>query len=518
MELRDHLDVIWMRRWMIIGTTLGVTALALALSLRQPPTYQGESRVLLTAQNMGTALLGAPQTGQMTQPGYVETQVQIIASPPLLQRVIEKLSLRATVDGLARQVSVSAIGQTNLVKIDVRNQDPVRAAETANALAKEYVAWSRDAGRASIQAAADEVQARLVQARTRITELERPRGTATGDSQTELQTLKSLSATLAGQLQTLQISQQLETGAGVVMATTAADVVRVAPNPLQNAGLAFAFGLVIALGVAFVAERLDTTISSSDEAESFCGAPILGDIPTEKFERGEDRRLTMVQHPQSPAAEAYRMLGSNLNFLQAEQEIKTLLVTSAEPGEGKSTVAANLATALAEGGKRVVLVISDFHRPSTTAFFDVSEDVGLSDVLAGTSDVFHALQRPSDTDSLWVLAAGPAPANPNRLLGSSRMQGLLGALGAEVDWVIIDTPPLLTVADGLAVAPWADGVLIVMHAGVSTQGAAKRGPATLEKVGARIVGVVVWGLDQAKHSYGGYGSYGSYAHSDHAQR
>jgi uncharacterized protein involved in exopolysaccharide biosynthesis len=332
MGLGDYLSIFRTRRWIIIGTMLGVAALAGVLSTLQPPTYRGEARVLLTEQNPGTALLGAPQADQMTQQGDVETQVEIVASHALLQRVIDKLSLRTTVDSLARQVSVSVVGQTNIMAIDVRDQDPGRAIQTAKGLAEEYVAWSRDVRRASIQSAAHAVEASLAQVRIRIVELERSQETSAGDFQTDLATAKNLSATLAGQLQTLQMSQQLETGQGVVMPTTAADVVRTGPNPLQNAGLGAAFGFVLALGVAFGANRLDTTIRSSDEAEVLYGAPVLGHIPTEKPPKGESRWLALLRQPRGPAAEAFRMLASNANFLQVHRGIKTLLIASAEKG------------------------------------------------------------------------------------------------------------------------------------------------------------------------------------------
>ena len=194
--------------------------------------------------------------------------------------------------------------------------------------------------------------------------------------------------------------------------------------------------------------------------------------------------------------------------------MKSILVTSAAPGEGKSTVAANLAAALAQAGKKVVLVSVDFRRPTTEQFFNVNNMIGLSDVLIGTHSLKAALQRPGD-ERLLVLTAGKMPPNPSELLGSAKMEEVVKSLEEWGDWVIIDTPPLLAVADAAAVARWVDGVLIVTQAGVSTREASKKAVELLEKVGAKITGVVVWGLDEARAGSAGYGYSSGYYYSSY---
>jgi capsular exopolysaccharide synthesis family protein len=235
---------------------------------------------------------------------------------------------------------------------------------------------------------------------------------------------------------------------------------------------------------------------------------VLGHIPLEKFDKGEKRRLTIVQHPGSPAAESYRVLRNALEFVDFEHDIKVLLVASSAPGEGKSTVAANLAAALAQTGKKVVLVNADFRRPATEEFFPVSNLVGLSDVLAGRNSLKSALQRPGD-EQLLLLAGGQMPPNPSELLGSQKMADIVESLKEWGDWIIIDSPPLLAVADAAAIARWVDGVIMVTRGGISTRDAARKGRETLDRVGARVVGVAVWGLEESGGG-GGYGSYHDY--------
>jgi capsular exopolysaccharide synthesis family protein len=217
-------------------------------------------------------------------------------------------------------------------------------------------------------------------------------------------------------------------------------------------------------------------------------------------------------NPSSHITEAYRVLRNNLDFINFEDHIKVLLVASAEPSEGKSTVAANLAAVMAQAGRKVVLLNCDFHRPASEQFFDIDHSKGLSEVLRGALEIGLVLQKPTGFDKLWVLPAGSMPPNPSELLGSATMSNLVASLRDLADWVVVDTPPLLAVADAAATARWADGVLMVTRGGASTRGAAQRGREMLEKVGARILGVVVWGFELPVGGTGYLASYGYSAH------
>jgi succinoglycan biosynthesis transport protein ExoP len=404
-----------------------------------------------------------------------------------------------------------------VISIKATDVDQQRAPAIANSMAEAFVAWSRDTKRESIKAAADEVQRRLDEARIEILALGKKivdarstdkNGAVIKDDslQAELTIATDLYATLAEKLETLRVNEQLENGSGRVVSVAVAEATPVSPKPLRNAALGLVVGLVFGLGLAFLLEYLDNTIKSTDEAERLYGAPVLGQIPLEDFDKGEKRRLTMVQHPGSPAAESYRALRNSLDFVNFQHDIRTLLVVSSTQGEGKSTVAANLAASLSQTGKKVVLVNSDFRRPTTDQFFAVNN------LLTGVSSLKAALQRPGD-EQLLVLASGKMPPNPSELLGSEKMSELIEGLKDWADWVIVDSPPLLAVADTAAVARWSDGVLMVTRGGISTRENARKGRELLEKVGARVVGVAVWGLQGdgsgTAYGYGGY-YYGSY--------
>lgn len=517
LDLRDYLNVIRARKWVIIQAIVIVTLVAVVYSVIQAPTYESEARVLISEKDAGAAIFGSVLAEFSSQPERgLQTQVQLMQVRPLLENTIRTLDLGMTPDQLAGRVTISAVGQTNIVSVKVTHGDAQTAADITNTLAGEFVTWSRDYKRESLQAAVDEVQARLDQAKTEILELGK-RINAEGKSDdlaAELAIATGSYTTLAGKLEELKINEQLEVGSGRIVSPAVVTEEPIEPRPLRNGVLGIAVGLVFGLGMAFLYEYLDNTIKTSEQAEDLYGAPVLGLVPAEKFEKGEKRRLTIIQHPGSPAAEAYRVLRNSLDFINFEHSIKTLLISSAAPAEGKSTVAANLAAGLAQAGKKVAFVNCDFRRPTTDQFFTVNNIIGLADVLAGTNTLKAALQQPIQNLNLLVLTPGKLPPNPSELLGSTKMQELIKSLEEWADWVIIDSPPLLAVADGAAVARWADGVLLVSKGGTSTKDAARKGREMLENVGARIAGVVVWGLEGGPggggYGYYGYGKYGGY--------
>ncbi len=523
MELRDYLNVIRARKWVIIQAVVIVTLTALVVSFLQAPSYEGTAKVLISGQDIGSAILGTAISELSSQPERgLQTQVQLMQLRPLAENVIRKLGLKTEPDVLLKTIEVSAVGQTNIVEVKVTAGDARLAAQIANAMADEFVTWSRDYKRESIKAAADEVQQRLDQAKQEVLELGRKitQQGKSDDLTAELAIVTGSYTTLAGKLEELRIQEQLEVGSGRVVSAAVVNPAAVAPSPKRNGALGLAVGLVFGLGMAFLYEYLDNTIKSSEEAETIFGAPVLGLIPAEKHEKDEKRRLTLITHSGTAAAEAYRVLRNSLDFINFEHNIKTLLVTSAAPAEGKSTVAANLAAGLAMAGKKVVLMSCDFRRPTTQQFFQVNTMIGLSDVLTGANSLKAALQRSSEVPNLMILTSGKLPPNPSELLGSEKMHSLIKELETWADWIIVDTPPLLAVADGAAVARWADGVLVVTKGGESTRDAAKKAAEMLGQIGARIIGSVVWGLEQSSGGsgygyYGGKGYRGYYYYADY---
>jgi len=526
-ELRDYLNILRARTWMIVLITVAFTLAAAGLSALQTPQYVATAKVSLSAQSSSSDALGALFSGGDSTERQLATQIQLMQVRAVAENVIRTLGLGTSPAKLLDQVAVTRVGQTAIVAISATDADPKHAADIANAMATEYVASSRSARRESLKAAADEVQRRLDDAKVEILALGRKinaqanRKTPAGQSNNisaewaaQLSIATDLYNTLAQKLEELRVSEQLETGSGRVVESAIVNPKEISPKPVRSAILGLIAGLMVGMGAAVLLTYLDNTIKSKEEAEEVFRAPVLGHIPVEKLGKGESRRLTIVERPGSSAAEAYRALRNNLDFINFEHSIKTLLIASAAPGEGKSTLAANLAVSLAQSGKKVVLVNCDFRRPTTDQFLDVSNMIGLSDVLMGAHSLKSVLQRPRGEEVL-VLTSGKMPPNPSELLGSQKMADLLTSLGEWADWIILDSPPLLAVADGTSLARWADAVLMVVRVATTSREVAKRGRDMLDMVGAHVAGVVVWGLGENSSPdgygyYDGYRNYGGY--------
>lgn len=213
--------------------------------------------------------------------------------------------------------------------------------------------------------------------------------------------------------------------------------------------------------------------------------------------------LITLSDPRSPAAEAYRTLRTNLYFSSLDRSLETLVVTSAAPGEGKSTALSNLAVTLAQGDKRTILVDADLRRPSLHTLFDLGNSQGLTTMAVED----HALAAPplADTgvENLWLLPSGPLPPNPAEILGSRRMEEIISALQTRADMVLFDAPPVIAVTDAAVLGTKVDGVLLVIRAGKTRREHAQRAKELLERVNVRLVGAV---LNDAPpdQSLGGY--------------
>ena len=214
----------------------------------------------------------------------------------------------------------------------------------------------------------------------------------------------------------------------------------------------------------------------------------------------EDYILVTRDEPKSPAAEAYRTLRTNLQFAALDTPLRVLLITSAGPGEGKTTIAANLAVAMAQSGSKVIVIGGDLRKPTLHLAIGLRTTVGFTNVLTGNVSWEAALQ-PTDVDGLYVLPAGPIPPNPVELLASTRMQELLAELKEQCDVVIIDAPPALAVTDAGVMSRLSDGVLLVISVGVTPRDVAKAAKEQLEQVGASILGMVVNGLSSESGYY-----------------
>lgn len=300
----------------------------------------------------------------------------------------------------------------------------------------------------------------------------------------------------------------------------------VSPKPLLNIGLAIVLGFALGTMIAFGLESMDNTVNGHEEVEQLTGVPVLGLVPligkgrTERKDmslsdlRAKD--LTIIENPKSQLAEACRSIRTNLLFLAPHKNLKSLLITSPGPQEGKTTTAINIAVIMAQSGARVLLVDADMRKPRLHRAFGIASEVGLSNLILGTVGLDEVIFK-TEVDNLSLLPCGPIPPNPSELLHTERFKKLKTDLAQQYDWILFDSPPTSAVTDPVVVGNIVDGMLLVVRASSTRRDAVAAATRQLSASGGRLLGTIINRADFSKRLYRYdryyqyYRSYGSYA-------
>ena len=289
----------------------------------------------------------------------------------------------------------------------------------------------------------------------------------------------------------------------------------ISPKPYQTAALSGAVGLLMAAGIVFLVEYLDDTVKTPDEVKELLGLPVIGLVgDLQSSGNGNKRKRTgmhVAYQPRSPVSEAFRSLRTNLEFSSIDDPLKTVMVTSPGASEGKTTIAANLAIALAQSGRKILLLDADLRRPSVHQQFDISNRAGLSDLVRGKFDISDVTQKTNAVKNLSIITSGSLPPDPAELLGSERMRNLLEELKQYFDMIVIDAPPLL-VADPQILCGLSDGMIYVIQPGRTRALAAKTPLEELERINIKLLGVVMNRIPKNRgYYYGGFEYYSPYS-------
>lgn len=535
-DLREYLVVLRLRKWTILIGTLVILGLATAYLVLATPIYSATATVLATNPiamlQSGGSQASAPnmQTEQALVTSTTVAQcAALIAKHPTANPgtlcTASALAHTPVPTGMLGSVHATNPTNTNLLSISYSATKPVGAQVGAQAFAEAYV----QVRMAGAYAYVNQVRAPLLSAQDSLSSkqaaLQRELLAALGQ--------KNNVSAAAFQTQLTTVNNQLNVVSTQLVDITTAKITP--PTLVTNAALPAApssphrslalagglfGGLVVGIVVALLQELLGDGLRGRLDLEEHSGVPVLALIPTARsWKRKQDVRLVALEEPRSTVAESYRTLRTSVLFLATQRGLRTILVTSPNAGEGKSTTAANLAVALADAGKRVILVSADLRKPRLHLFFGASAEPGLSNALAGEIRPWEALQDP-EVENLRLLASGPIPPGPGELLQSEQMGGLLADLRDVADFVILDCPPVLPVADAVTLAPMVDGVLMVADARITSRGAVTHARERLAQVDAPLIGAVFNNYSPARDRGGvayygdgyrryGYGYYGS---------
>lgn len=488
--LRDYLQIWRRRRWIILAVVALTMLSAAFFSVRQEKLYQASAEVLVSPG------LGSSQSPERA----LQTQADVATvSPEVARRVRNALNLERT-----PPIEVTPKTDSDILIFSSTESSPALAADVASAYATAFRDFQRELSTADILKELSDVEDEIQEILAR-----RPL------DQTRY-------ASLLSKREDLRSLEALETSRAFVVRRASLGV-QVQPKPVRNTLLGLALGLILGLGLAFLREALDTRVRTTHEVAARLGIPLLARVPRPPRRLRRTDRLVMINDPDGPGAEAFRILRANVDFARVQTEAKALLVTSAVEGEGKSTTAANLAVALARTGQRVVLVDLDLRRPFLHRFFDL-DGPGVTQVAMGSATLEEALapiplvwpggRTPRSGGGngmrqvggmLRVLPAGSVPGNVDDVLTTHGLAGILESLRKSADIVLVDSTPLV-VGDAMALTAAVDAVLIVTRMDVVRRPMLRELHRILDAVPAETIGFVATGVESSA-SYSGYVGY-----------
>lgn len=430
MNIGDYLRIA-RHNWILV-TACALAGLLLGglSSVSTKPTYTAETQLFVAIQSSGS--VQELQQGNTFSQARVQSYVGTVDTPIVLQPAIDALGLEITSEDLAKKVTASSDLNTVLINITVEDNSAVQAAAIAEAVANS-----------------------LVRA---VDTLERPKTGGTSPVSLSIITPAKAPPTPSG------------------------------PNTRLNLALGLVFGLAIGAAGAVTRTTLDNRIKGESDLRRVTDAPLLGGI---SFDQDATKMPLLTHSPhQSPRAESFRQLRTNLQFANVSGRAKSVLVTSSLPGEGKSTTATNLAIALSQAGQSVCLIDADLRRPMIGEYLGLERGAGLTTALVGSIDVGELLQ-PWGDDSLYVLTSGQIPPNPSELLGSEEMRIIIDRLESSFDAVVIDAPPLLPVTDAAVLSQHVGGVVVVVGVQKIRHQDLEKSLNALSMVGSTVLGVIL---------------------------
>ncbi|MTI72000.1 MAG: polysaccharide biosynthesis tyrosine autokinase [Firmicutes bacterium] len=427
LELREFIYILLKGKWIIILITiLAILISGLISYFLIEPEYKTFT-TLMVGKLKDYDTKDIEYQDILINQKLVSTYGEIAKSRLVSREVINNLNLNMTYEEIKKKVEVSLVKDTEIIKINVTDTNPFLATKIANETAKVF----------------------------------------------------KESVTKIIQIENIQIIDKALVPSNPI-----------SPKPLFNMSISAVLGIMVSILIVFLLEYFDNTLKTPEDVEKYLSIPILGMIPLIENVCREDRKIIVYENPKSPVSEAYRTLRTNIKFSNIDKKIKVIVITSPSSGEGKSTTAVNLATTMAQNGKKVLLIDSDLRKPTIHKHFKISNDKGLISCLLEDID-YERIIFSTVISGFDVLTSGRVPPNPSELMDSKKMRGFINSVKKEYDLVIIDTPPVGMVTDATVLSTVTDGVLLVFETGETIIKVSQNAKNLLDKVKANVLGVVL---------------------------
>lgn len=509
MELRHYASIVFKWWWLILLTTLLGAGGAYVTNRRALPIYRASTTLTI---DRGGDPREDPYYVIRTSEALASTYLVQIEAPVILEEVRTRLGLEMSANAIKGMLSVSQIENTQLINISAQGYDPALVKALVETTAQVFIEHQTNEQEARYQSRLTDIQTQAAALEQSLEETQKSI-TGMGDPdalpdyarlelaqmQTQRTNQQTRLSVLLQSAEELRLSMARYTTRISVFEPAELPVVPIGPQKLRNLMLAAAVGLMVGVGAAFLIEYVDDTVRTPDDVKRVLPLSVLGIVPY-LGKNGVQTEVIVAKHPLRPAAEAFRNLRTSIQFTNLDEPPRTLLVTSPQPTDGKSFLAANLAAVIAQGGKSVILVDADLRHPTLHKTFAMPIEPGLTEALLAVEDRPRAL-RETEVERLRVVSVGSRAPDSTEMLASQTFKHYIAELTEQADVVVLDSPPVLAVSDAAVLSTLVDGVVLVMDAGKTRTPAAVQATERLASVGGVILGVV---LNRVKARSGGY--------------
>jgi succinoglycan biosynthesis transport protein ExoP len=502
MDLKYYLSILWGNKWIII-TTLVITLVAVTVgTMLLTPIYSASTtlRVATASTSSGS------YTDYVTADRLMNTYTKIATSRPVLTELASKLSLQAM-----PEVKVSTVSSTELIQVLVKSPNPMVAQNAANTLADILIAQSQELYTGGEKSTTEILSEQLAMAENELNQARLDYETLVAQSPNDTENIakdtlvidlkQKTYETLLDQYEAARVREAIRANTITIIEPAILPLKPSQPNKIMNIGLGFIVGLVGGIGLVFLFENLNPRLYTLDQIETVTGLDILEKIPSIR-QKGLSGLFKKTLKINSPAFKgSFQKLQAKISQQNTiDHPIKSILFSSAVPGEGKSTIVSNLALAMGKAGQNVIIVDCDLHLPTQHKIFGLPNKLGLSTLLTQQSRLIEVLQK-SHNPNTWVLTSGPLVSNSMELLGSPQMKSVIELLVQKFDYVLLDTPALLPVGDAIALSPIVDALILVTRQSYCKEADLRETYKQLSDLNTRIIGVVVNDAKQTRSYY-----------------